>query len=100
MCAGLIPIKLNVVALKGYNDDEFVDLARLSMTYPFHIRFIEYMPIGNAQMKSSDYILTPEIQTRLSVLGNLFGSRRNAWMVRCSAIESKAPKVKSGLFKP
>ncbi len=68
---GFDPIKLNVVALKGYNDDEFVDLAGLSMTYPFHIRFIEYMPIGNAQMKSSDYILTPEIQARLSVLGDL-----------------------------
>ncbi len=68
---GFDPIKLNVVALKGYNDDEFVDLARLSMTYPFHIRFIEYMPIGNALMKSDDYILAPDIQSRLSVLGDL-----------------------------
>jgi cyclic pyranopterin phosphate synthase len=68
---GFDPIKLNVVALKGYNDDEFVDLARLSMTYPFHIRFIEYMPIGNALMKSSDYILAPDIKSRLSVLGDL-----------------------------
>lgn len=68
---GFDPIKLNVVALKGYNDDEFVELARLSMTYPFHIRFIEYMPIGNARMKSSDYILAPDIQERLSVLGDL-----------------------------
>lgn len=68
---GFDPIKLNVVALKGYNDDEFVDLARLSMTYPFHIRFIEYMPIGNPLMKSGDYILAPDIQSRLSVLGDL-----------------------------
>ncbi len=68
---GFDPIKLNVVALKGHNDDEFVDLARLSMTYPFHIRFIEYMPIGNAQMMSRDYILAPEIRARLSVLGDL-----------------------------
>jgi len=68
---GFDPIKLNVVALKGYNDDEFVDLARLSTTYPFHIRFIEYMPIGNPLMKSGDYILAPDIQSRLSVLGDL-----------------------------
>jgi cyclic pyranopterin phosphate synthase len=68
---GFDPIKLNVVALKGHNDDEFVDLARLSMTYPFHIRFIEYMPIGNAQMMSRDYILAPEIRAKLSVLGDL-----------------------------
>ncbi len=68
---GFDPIKLNVVALRGYNDDEFVDLAKLSLTYPFHIRFIEYMPIGNAQMNSSDYILTPDIKTCLSPLGDL-----------------------------
>lgn len=71
LALGFDPIKLNVVALKGYNDDEFVDLARLSMTYPFHIRFIEYMPIGNAQMKSNDYILTPDIKARLRTLGDL-----------------------------
>jgi GTP 3',8-cyclase len=68
---GFDPIKLNVVALKGYNDDEFVDLARLSMTYPFHIRFIEYMPIGNPLMKHGDYILAPDIKALLSPLGNL-----------------------------
>lgn len=68
---GFDPIKLNVVALRGYNDDEFVDLARLSLTYPFHIRFIEYMPIGNAQMKSSDYILSDDIRKGLSELGEL-----------------------------
>ena len=62
---GFDPIKLNVVALRGYNDDEFVDLARLSLAYPFHIRFIEYMPIGNPRMKSSDYILTPAIKERI-----------------------------------
>jgi len=68
---GFDPIKLNVVALKGYNDDEFMDLARLSITYPFHIRFIEYMPIGNAQMMSRDYILAPDIKAQVSVLGDL-----------------------------
>ena len=68
---GFDPIKLNVVALKGHNEDEFVDLARLTMAYPFHIRFIEYMPIGNAQMMSRDYILAPDIRAQLSVLGDL-----------------------------
>jgi GTP 3',8-cyclase len=68
---GFDPIKLNVVALRGYNDDEFVDLARLSLSYPFHVRFIEYMPIGNAQMKTSDYILADDIRAYLSSLGDL-----------------------------
>jgi cyclic pyranopterin phosphate synthase len=68
---GFHPIKLNIVALKGYNDDEFLDLARLSFSYPFHIRFIEYMPIGNPQMKDDDYILADDVRSRLSALGNL-----------------------------
>ena len=68
---GFNPIKLNVVALKGYNDDEFLDLARLSFSYPFHIRFIEYMPIGNPQMKDRDYILADDIHSHLSALGKL-----------------------------
>ena len=68
---GFEPIKINVVALKGYNDDEFTDLARLSLTYPFHIRFIEYMPIGNPQMRNGDYILAPDIKLSISELGEL-----------------------------
>lgn len=44
--AGFSPIKINAVPLIGYNDDEIADLAGLSTIYPFHVRFIEYMPIG------------------------------------------------------
>lgn len=40
-------IKLNVVAMKGVNDDEFMDFAELALTYPFQVRFIEFMPVGD-----------------------------------------------------
>lgn len=40
------PVKINVVVIKGLNDDEILDFAGLSLRYPFHVRFIEYMPIG------------------------------------------------------
>jgi cyclic pyranopterin phosphate synthase len=40
------PIKLNMVVMKGVNDDEVADMAKLSLKYPYHIRFIEYMPIS------------------------------------------------------
>jgi cyclic pyranopterin phosphate synthase len=40
------PIKINMVVLKGINDHEVADFARLSVRYPFHVRFIEYMPSG------------------------------------------------------
>lgn len=64
---GFAPIKINVVALKGINEDELVNFARLSQAYPFHIRFIEYMPVGISRIKTSnDHLLTPEIKRRLT----------------------------------
>ena len=68
---GFDPIKINVVALKGINDDELIEFGKLSLAYPFHIRFIEYMPIGNSQVNSSRHLLTPEIKKRLEQIGKL-----------------------------
>ncbi|ABO50778.1 GTP cyclohydrolase subunit MoaA [Desulforamulus reducens MI-1] len=42
----LHPVKLNVVAVRGINDHEFADFARLTKEIPIHVRFIELMPIG------------------------------------------------------
>lgn len=47
--ADLSPIKINAVIIRGFNDDELADLARLSLDHPCHVRFIEVMPIGNSQ---------------------------------------------------
>jgi cyclic pyranopterin phosphate synthase len=68
---GFYPIKLNIVALKGINDDEFVEMARLSFRYPFHVRFIEYMPIGKSDFNADSLLLVPEIKERISTIGNL-----------------------------
>jgi cyclic pyranopterin phosphate synthase len=43
---GFDPIKINVVAMKGINDDEIRDFAYLTYTKPYHIRFIEIMPVS------------------------------------------------------
>lgn len=72
---GFYPIKINIVALNGVNDDELVDMARLSLDQPFHVRFIEYMPIGESQMGNGPLLLAPEIKKRLGVLGNLIPVR-------------------------
>jgi cyclic pyranopterin phosphate synthase len=47
--AGLSPIKLNAVIVRGLNSDELAALASLSIDHPWHVRFIEIMPIGNTQ---------------------------------------------------
>ncbi|MFB0847187.1 GTP 3',8-cyclase MoaA [Paenibacillus oleatilyticus] len=44
---GLDPIKLNVVLMKGLNDDEIEDFLKLTLERSLHVRFIEYMPIGH-----------------------------------------------------
>ncbi len=76
---GLAPIKLNVVALRGVNDDELADLARLSLDYPFHIRFIEYMPMGSAALENTSHtMMTPEIRQKLKPLGPLTPVKRSA----------------------
>ena len=45
---GLLPLKVNVVAMRGTNDDEVADFARLTLSRRLTVRFIEYMPLGDA----------------------------------------------------
>ncbi|KAF0110334.1 MAG: molybdenum cofactor biosynthesis protein [Chloroflexi bacterium] len=47
--AGLMPIKLNTVVVGGFNADELPALANLTLEHPWHVRFIELMPVGNQQ---------------------------------------------------
>ncbi|HBO83713.1 MAG: cyclic pyranopterin phosphate synthase MoaA [Deltaproteobacteria bacterium GWC2_42_11] len=42
--AGLSPVKVNIVTIKGFNDDEILDFALMTKKKPYHIRYIEYMP--------------------------------------------------------
>jgi GTP 3',8-cyclase len=63
---GLSPIKINTVALRHFNADELEDIARLSFAYPFHFRFIEYMPIGTPEAGMTSSLYTPEIKQRLT----------------------------------
>jgi len=70
--AGLVPIKLNMVPVRGFNDDEIEAFAHLTMTTSFHVRFIEFMPIGGRDLWSEDRCITAdEIRQRVSTLGPL-----------------------------
>lgn len=69
---GFSPVKINMVVLRGINDDELVDFARLSLTHSLQVRFIEFMPIGDATIWGKEiYISSEEIKERISVLGEL-----------------------------
>jgi cyclic pyranopterin phosphate synthase len=68
---GIKPIKLNVVALRGINEDELTAFAQLSFSYPFHIRFIEYMPIGKSLIEFRSPLLVHEIKDRINSIDKL-----------------------------
>jgi cyclic pyranopterin phosphate synthase len=61
---GFYPIKLNMVVMKGMNDGEIIDFGRLAIEQPYHIRFIEYMPIG-LDLESTNFISNAEIKNTL-----------------------------------
>jgi len=73
--AGLRPIKLNVVVARGYNDEDVADLARLTLSRGWHVRFVELMPLGNGEcwdVARSRFVSNRETRARIEVsLGTL-----------------------------
>jgi cyclic pyranopterin phosphate synthase len=64
--AGLAPVKLNVVAQRGVNDDEVEDFALLTRRHPWHVRFIEMMPLtGNVGDQERQFLSAAEILRRI-----------------------------------
>lgn len=56
--AGLAPVKVNMVVIKGFNDDEITKFALISKEKPYHIRFIEYMPFNSQEGWQRDKCVT------------------------------------------
>ncbi|MBI4697549.1 MAG: GTP 3',8-cyclase MoaA [Nitrospirae bacterium] len=54
---GFDPIKINTVVIKGVNDDEVVDFAKITLDKPYKIRFIEFMPTAMIDSWSEDRFL-------------------------------------------
>lgn len=70
--AGFSPIKINCVVMRGRNDDEIEDFARISRERPWHIRFIEVMPTGeNLGVSADEYVSSDEMLARIAKIGSL-----------------------------
>jgi len=73
--AGFSPIKLNAVVVREYNEQDVVDLARLTIDRDWHVRFIELMPLGGgecARLSLSQFVPNGETRGRIeSALGPL-----------------------------
>ncbi|MEF3255856.1 MAG: GTP 3',8-cyclase MoaA [Deferribacterales bacterium] len=55
---GILPLKVNTVLIKGFNDDEIIDFCNFAADNKLTVRFIEFMPIGNSKDWSKDSIIT------------------------------------------
>ncbi len=71
--AGLSPVKINVVAMKGLNDDEFESIVEYCLENDFTLRFIETMPVGSTGKDATDYYydlqqLKKRLQKRFSLI--------------------------------
>jgi len=64
--AGLGPVKINAVVVRGYNEGDVVDLARLTLAHDYAVRFIEMMPFGSvAGFQTNAYVPSQETKTRI-----------------------------------
>jgi len=70
--AGLNPVKLNVVVMRGINDDEIEDFARLTIEHPWHVRFIELMPVGDLRELTWEHVVpSDQVLERVASIGPL-----------------------------
>ncbi len=68
--AGFSPVKINMVAMKGINDDEFEDMVEFCLEHDFTLRLIETMPVGETGTHASNHFL--DLQQVKQQLGNRF----------------------------
>ncbi len=67
--AGLRPLKLNCVVVRHFNDDDVIDLARLTLENDWEVRFIEMMPFGEvADFQQSNVVSFREIRERVEAV--------------------------------
>jgi GTP 3',8-cyclase len=67
--AGLTPIKINAVVVRGYNEADVVDLAQLTIQHPWQVRFIEMMPFAGAtDIQTTQLVTASEIQERIQAV--------------------------------
>jgi cyclic pyranopterin phosphate synthase len=70
--AGLAPLKINCVVMRGQNDDELAEFAELTRNRSLFVRFIEVMPVAeNVGMQTDAYLSSDEILERLGAVGAL-----------------------------
>ena len=66
---GVFPIKINVVLMRGVNEDEIIDFVKLTYDNAYHIRFIELMPVGGNNWAKNHFVSIEEVLKRIRAIG-------------------------------
>jgi GTP 3',8-cyclase len=74
--AGLTPIKINMIPIRGLNDDEIEEFAKITLTSPYQVRYIEFMPFVSGDIWNREkFISTEDIRSRVERLGTLIPAK-------------------------
>jgi GTP 3',8-cyclase len=100
---GFAPIKINTVAMRGFNEDEILDIARLTLRKPYQVRFIELMPTGKIDVDVPEQYLSADvIMARISAFRRLDavngGGRGTAGPARIYRMEGATGEI--GFISP
>lgn len=76
--AGLTPVKINVVVMKGFNDDEILDFLQLTFQHDYEIRFIEMMPFKGNDSCEYHFMSNNEIREKMPALRPVTSHEENS----------------------
>ena len=98
--AGLTPIKINMVPVRGINDDEIADFALMTMKSPYQVRFIEFMPFSVPGVWTSEkFISSEEAASIVEKIGRLIPAKlRKAGPARYFRLDGAAGVI--GFISP
>ena len=98
---GMKPIKINMVVMKGVNDDELAEFALLTLTKDYTVRFIEMMPLKeNLDRQEISYLSTEKIMKAISGVGELIPLERDISGGPARNYKIKGAKGKLGFISP
>ncbi len=98
---GFKPIKLNMVVMRGLNDNEILDFVRLTLNKSYHIRFIEFMPIGPQGIWHAErFVSGSEIELRIRSLGEPIPLKRQKFDGPAKKFRLKFAQGEIGLITP
>lgn len=90
-------IKINVVAMKGINDDEFCDFVKLALNEPYSVRFIEFMPVGEkSSWQREQFIRAEDIRQMVAGFGEFTPYQKGKFDGPARMFRLQAPDGRQG----